>query len=170
MRTADDVASGPVTAPAGAPGRARLATLVLMVLALVATPVSADPTPTHADGDDHLEAALVRLVNDERRAQGLPTLSTDPDLTSTARSWSATMQAQRGLEHNPRLGTEVRGWRRVGENVGRGPDLDALHEAFLASPGHRRNLLDPAWTEVGIGVIVSEDALWVTQLFRLPPS
>ncbi len=169
MRTADDVACGPTPAPTASPGRTRLVTLVLMVLALVATPVSPDPTSAHADADHSLEAALVGLVNDERRAQGLPALSTDPELTSIARSWSATMDARRVLEHNPRLSTEVRDWRRVGENVGRGPDLDALHEAFLASPEHRRNLLDPGWTEVGIGVIVAEDALWVTQLFRLPP-
>lgn len=168
MRTADDVACGPTPAPAASPGRTRLVTLVLMVLALVATPVSPALTSAHADADHRLEAALVGLVNDERRAQGLPALSTDPELTSIARSWSATMDAGRVLEHNPRLSTDVRGWRRVGENVGRGPDLDALHEAFLASPDHRRNLLDPGWTEVGIGVIVADDALWVTQLFRLP--
>lgn len=168
MPTADSDAIRPTTATTAPPGPARRVTLALLVAALLATPVSTAPSPAHADADGSLEAALVRLVNDERRANGLPALSTEPGLTSTARSWSAGMDEQRNLHHNPRLGTAVHDWQRVGENVGRGPDLDALHEAFVTSPEHRRNLLDPAWSEIGIGVIVSDDTLWVTQLFRLP--
>ena len=165
--------AGPVATPTAVPpartGLARLVTLAFMVAALLTTPLSVDPNPAHADADSDLEAALIHLVNDERRTAGLPTLSIDAGLTATARSWSTTMGEQAHLRHNPRLGTDVRDWRRVGENVGRSTDLDTLHQAFLDSPEHRENLLDPEWTEIGIGVIAADGTLWVTQLFRLPP-
>jgi hypothetical protein len=46
-------------------------------------------------------------------------------------------------------------WQRLGENVGMGGTVDALHVAFVASPKHYDNLVDPAFRLVGIGVVRS---------------
>src|SRR5204862_1717148 len=56
-----------------------------------------------------------------------------------------------------------------GENVGVGPNVDSLEDAFMNSPEHRANILDSDYTEIGIGTAVGKDGrLYVTQDFRQP--
>jgi hypothetical protein len=56
-------------------------------------------------------------------------------------------------------------WIKIGENVGRGPSVSSLDAAFMASAGHRQNILDD-FTYVGIGVRRSSTGLiWVTVRF-----
>ena len=38
----------------------------------------------------------------------------------------------------------------------------------MASPHHRVNILDRSMREVGVGVVVLNGRLWVTELFRQP--
>lgn len=112
---------------------------------------------------------VVRRLNAERTARGLRALAVPGDLTAVAQRHSGRMAERRSLYHNPNLGSEVSGWRRVGENVGYGGDVAAVHRAFMDSPAHRDNVLDPAWTEVGAGTVTdSGGVLWVTVVFRLP--
>lgn len=141
-------------------------TAAALVLALLAT--LAPLVPSAASADSSMERQFIAAVNRERAAQGLPSLSTSGDLTSVARSWSGRMADESKLYHNPSLGSQVSGWKKVGENVGRGPNVDAIHAAFMASPGHRRNILDADWTQIGMGVVVRDGTVWVTQVFRLP--
>jgi hypothetical protein len=53
----------------------------------------------------------------------------------------------------------------LGENVGMGGDVAGLHDALMNSPHHRENILDPAFNQVGIGVIVSGGTVFVTEDF-----
>lgn len=151
------------------PTRRRSRTPLVLVLALVlglaVTPFGG-VTPALADGG--MESSFVAKLNAERTSRGLPALSSNGSLAATARSWSGTMANQDKLYHNPSLGSQVSGWKKVGENVGRGPSVGSLHAALMNSPGHRRNILDPEWTEVGVGVVVKDGTVWVTQVFRLP--
>jgi hypothetical protein len=146
--------------------RARTPLVVALVLGLLLAPL-ASVTPA-ALADSGMEAQAVSQINAERTSRGLPALSTSGDLTSVARSWSATMADQNKLYHNPNLGSQVSGWQKVGENVGRGPSVGAIHSGFMASDGHRKNILDPAYTQVGVGVVVKDGTVWVTQVFRQP--
>lgn len=57
------------------------------------------------------------------------------------------------------------GWSKIGENVGRGGSVDSLHKAFMNSAGHKANILDKAWTHVGIGTVYANDKLYVTVVF-----
>jgi hypothetical protein len=139
--------------------------LVLLV-ALLATLVPAVVPAALADGG--MEAAFVSQINQERAANGLPALASSGDLAAVARQHSARMADQDHLHHNPNLGGHVSGWEKVGENVGRGPDVGAIHRAFMASSGHRRNILDAEFTQVGVGVVVRGNTVWVTEVFRLP--
>lgn len=141
-----------------------VSTLVLaLVLALLPGTQSADAAP-----DAGLEAQFVSLINAERASAGLPALRVASDLVAVGRRHAVRMAAASDLHHNPNLGSDVGGWDKVGENVGRGPSLDRIHAAFMASEGHRRNILDPEWVEVGVGVEIVDGGLWVTELFRLP--
>jgi hypothetical protein len=58
------------------------------------------------------------------------------------------------------------GW--FGQNVGMGPDCDAIDSAFMASPEHRGNILDPHFTKVGVGTAFNGDTLYVTENFEGP--
>jgi uncharacterized protein YkwD len=153
------------TAAATPPSLSALtATVVLaLLLALVPGIRGAEAAP-----DAGIESQFVQLINGERAKAGLPALRVAGDLVAVARRHSVRMADQQHLHHNPNLGGEVSGWDKVGENVGRGPNVDRIHAAFMASAGHRRNILDPEWTEVGVGVEVVDGGLWVTELFRLP--
>lgn len=91
------------------------------------------------------------------------------DLTAVARNHASRMAARRSYYHNPNLGSEVSGWQAVAENVGKGSDAGSLHRAFMASSGHRRNILSSTYTEVGVGTATdSGGTLYVVQIFRLP--
>lgn len=108
-------------------------------------------------------------VNSSRSAHGLKPLAMKSDLVSVAYSWTKHMAANNSLAHNPNLTTQVKNWQSVGENVGVGPDVKSIEDAFMASTHHRDNILDPGYTEVGIATVRdSQGQLWVTQDFRQP--
>ena len=44
-------------------------------------------------------------------------------------------------------------WRKLGENVGEGADIASVHTAYLNSPGHRANIMDPAFTQIGTAAV-----------------
>ena len=56
------------------------------------------------------------------------------------------------------------GWSKLGENVGRGGTVDSLHKAFMASPGHKANILGD-YNYAGIGTASSDGVLYVTVVF-----
>lgn len=156
MRTAATAIATPRTAAR------RLSVVVAALLTLLGTVLQ----PAAADAG--LESGFVQRINAERASNGLPELRLAGDLVTVARRHSQRMADSNDLHHNPNLGSEVSGWQLVGENVGKGPSVDSLHSAFMASPGHRANILHTAWLEVGVGVVVDGDRIWVTQVFRQP--
>jgi hypothetical protein len=143
----------------------RRLTLILTVVALMAAMI---PAASPALADTGAEGQFVSLLNQERAAKGLPKLSVASDLTAVARRHSQRMADGNNLHHNPNLGSDVSGWQKVGENVGRGPSAGAIHQGFMNSPSHAQNILDSDWTQVGVGVVVRDGQVWVTEVFRLP--
>ncbi len=148
------------------PLRHRRALLGGVVLALLLSFVPFLPSPAIASSG--VESSFISAINRERAAAGLPSVAVSGDLTAAARRHSGVMAEAADLHHNPDLGGAVGGWRKIGENVGRGPSVDAIHNAFMASPGHRDNILDPDWSQVGVGVVEAGDTVWVTEMFRDP--
>jgi len=78
--------------------------------------------------------------------------------------------AGHGLSHNPNLSADlgragVTGWRAIGENVGYNGSVDRAHAAFMASQGHRDNILNAGYSHVGIGVVRSGSTVWITMNF-----
>jgi uncharacterized protein YkwD len=109
-----------------------------------------------------IAAEMLSRVNDVRRRAGLPPLAPNPLLDRVsqkhaedmlARSYSGH-QSPEGLDPSARALAD--GYRSgIGENIveQRFSTEEAL-EAWLGSPGHRRNILDPGCREVGLGVAV----------------
>src|SRR6056297_230255 len=120
-------------------------------------PSATTRSPTIADGRRDLESEFVHLTNQARAERGLAAaLQVAPELTAVARSHAARMADDDHLHHNPALTADVSGWDIVGENVGRGPSVAALHRALMDSPSHRDNILDERYTQIGVGIEVRD--------------
>jgi uncharacterized protein YkwD len=119
------------------------------------------------------EARFVLLINEERAKTGLPPLAVVPELVTVGQGWSAQMIAKNGgsdpcqVVHNPGFSASVKSnWRRLGENVGCGnADADFMHKAFVNSPPHYKNIVDPTYDSIGIGIVYDGDVMFVTEQF-----
>jgi uncharacterized protein YkwD len=119
----------------------------------VLTPSARAPT-----ADAGVESQFVSRINGLRAAKGLSQLTVSGELVGVARGWTDRMVGAGQISHNPALGSSVGGaWTKLGENVGVGYDVDGLMQAFANSPAHYRNLVDPDWTHVGVGVTIAAD-------------
>lgn len=98
--------------------------------------------------------AFVAAINELRISKGVGPLSVDGNMTDIAQSWANSMALADGISHRADLRAGVTGdWQTLGENVGVGPAVGSLMDAFIASPGHYKNLVDPRFTHVGVGTV-----------------
>ncbi len=111
------------------------------------------------------EAAFVTKINELRASKGLGPLQVNANLTDKARAWSAGMAAAGKIWHSTLSDGVTEDWKKLGENVGMGGSVDGLHRAFVNSPGHYANLVDPAFTHVGIGIVMNGSTIYVTEVF-----
>lgn len=143
--------------------------LTIAIALTSAAAIILSATPAEASSDPAVaEAGFVSRINSLRASKGLPALRVDAELTSIARSWSNHMAQAGACSHNSALGSQVTAnWTKLGENVGHGSDVDAIHSAFVASSHHYPNMVDPAFTRVGLGVVYAADgSLYVTEDFE----
>jgi hypothetical protein len=116
------------------------------------------------------EARFVSLINHERTSRGLHALVVKSDLVAVARHKSDQMAAKGTIWHDSSTWNSVSGWQAYGENVGMGPadgsdPVGNLHTAFMNSPEHRQNILYPTFNQVGIGVTIKDNTMYVTEIF-----
>ena len=114
-------------------------------------------------------AQVFTLLNQQRASNGLPALQRVGPLDASAQAFSVTMmQATAGgpvyLSHTSPNGTDLptrlgqagyNGWFTIGENIAAGQHTpQEVVDAWMNSPGHRANILDAGYRDVGIGVAV----------------
>jgi hypothetical protein len=117
------------------------------------------------------ETCFFNKINAERANVGRSKLVVKSDLVSVARNHSKDMAADGTIYHNSNLKNEVGGnWWALGENVGMGPDCESLHNAFMDSPGHKANVLDKDYNQIGVGVEMDGGTIYVTMVFAGRPS
>jgi uncharacterized protein YkwD len=141
--------------------------------------VAADQVPQSSD-PRVIEAQILDLMDRDRTANGLPPLVRDARLARVARSYSREMAESGDIGHfSQRSGNAVDRVRRggispmptvVAENVGRGYSAADAERGFMASPGHRENILGRQVTHVGVGVVMGKregntTPVFVTQIF-----
>jgi hypothetical protein len=115
------------------------------------------------------DAGLIAATNAARSAVGVAGVTESADLDAAAGQHAQSMARSGILAHTPSLGSGVCCWLKIGENVGEGPSVGALHAAFMASIEHRDNILDRSFTQMGVGYAVdAHGTLWVSELFRDP--
>jgi uncharacterized protein YkwD len=138
---------------------------IILLLAGVGWAVGHGVIPAVAAQDQ--ATCFTTAVNAARAEAGVAALATDPALVSLAQAHSARMEAAGTIFHNTDLPAMVPSdWQSVGENVGMGGGCDGIAQAFLRSPEHRANILDPAYNHLGVGVAIGHDGtVYVTEDF-----
>jgi len=104
-----------------------------------------------------IRAAVVCLINVERSSRRLPGLHENARLDRSAQGWTNAMVRVHDLTHGlafaSRISTVGFRWSTAGENIAAGfPTPAAVVRAWMASPGHCRNILSPSFLDVGTGV------------------
>ena len=117
--------------------------------------------------DANAESQFVSMINGVRANQGLPALIVDPELVANGRNWSVTMSNAGDIFHtnDQSVGLSTP-WVLLGENVGVGPNVQSLFDAFIASPTHYANIVQPDFDYIGVGVYLTGDTMWTVQRYR----
>ena len=152
-----------------------LVVLVVLVLAAPAPAAAASAGCAHADtlpgeaDEQVLARATVCLLNRERARRGMRALRMNRRLSRAALAHTRDMIEKRYFAHVTESGRDVvdrllstgylgrvRSWL-VGENLAWGTGSRSTPRetvvAWMESPGHRRNVLNRRFREVGIGVV-----------------
>lgn len=154
----------------------------LVVLALVLAfggrahpdgPTTASPSPSStpwspAGADPAAYAArLVALTNAERTRQGIPALASSGCATSQAAARAAALAGDKPLEHAPMAPVMAAcAVAEAGENLARAAATpDDVLKAWLGSPGHRSNLLDPTYDAMGVACRLDGRQMLCSQVF-----
>jgi hypothetical protein len=113
------------------------------------------------------ESCFVSAINAARSSARVAPVGTNADLLGIARSWSGTMAKAGRIFHNTAIANVApSNWQSLGENVGVGPTCGDIAQALMDSPEHRRNILDPSYTSVGVGVVDAPGGvMYVTEDF-----
>jgi uncharacterized protein YkwD len=124
------------------------------------------------------EKTLLELTNKARVAEKLPPLKPNAALFQAARSHSANMAKQDKLEHeldgkrvSDRASAAGYDWDEIAENIAYTDEGSAeeIVNGWLKSEGHRKNLLNPDVTDIGLGVAKNAKGEWYyTQVFGKP--
>ncbi len=146
----------------------RFLTIIVSVLALVGSTVAVTAAPAAAVGELSTaeEAQFLAQINDLRASRGAAPLQLLSTMTAAARDHTFAMAEAGQIYHTNSLSTGApSGWTKLGENVGYGSGTTMLMNAFINSSGHLRNLVDPVFTHIGIGVVRNGGVIYTTHRF-----
>lgn len=144
-------------------------TAVTLALATVAVAAPAASASEQTWSGSRSRQAFVSDTNHARVNHERRIYQVSSDLTRVAQRWARWMARHHTLEHNPNLETEVHNWQDLGENVGCGGAEPPIQRAFMGDRYHRRNILSPDYTQVGIGTARDDGGrLYVDEVFRRP--
>jgi uncharacterized YkwD family protein len=119
------------------------------------------PVPAPTQGLTQDEQQMLNLVNTERAKNGLAPLQADMELVRLARMKSADMIAKNYFSHtSPTYGSPFDmmnsagiAYRTAGENLAGAGSVTSAHTNLMNSSGHRANILNSAFTHIGIGIV-----------------
>ncbi|MGV9804242.1 CAP domain-containing protein [Micromonospora chersina] len=139
-------------------------------------PSGTGATTTSAKGLTAELREVVDLVNQERAKAGCKALTVNDKLVLAAQRHSQDQADHKTMSHDGSDGSDVGdrldrvgyAWRSYGENVAWNQQSPAaVMDAWMNSPGHRANILNCSFTEIGVGVARSNGPYW-TQDFGTP--
>lgn len=137
--------------------------IYFIIFALIITVITA--TTTKAASREIVlsreEQTIIALINQERVEAGLPELKVDPALVELAREKSRDMVLHNYFGHiSERLGSVYQQLEQAGiiyqlaaENLIGASGCQKAHQWIMASPAHSRNILNPHFARIGVGII-----------------
>ncbi|MFP8902688.1 CAP domain-containing protein [Streptomyces atacamensis] len=137
-------------------------------------PTASRPAEPEPETDGAAARQVLRLVNAERTKAGCRPLTADERLARAARTYAGTMAERGVLSHVGPDGStmasrvEAAGysWSALAENIARGQKTpEQVMNGWMNSPGHRRNILNCAYQDIGIGVSEKAGGPWWVQNF-----
>ena len=149
--------------------RLTLVTILFATLALGAT-ACLPPPPAPPDG---ITAGVFNAMNRDRAANGMPVMGWNNQLAGLGSSWAAHLAAANGGLVHQNLADVLyspgyEGYTTLGENLLVGPEAmntDQMEAAWMASTGHRANILRGSFTTVGVGYAYGNGRIWVAVEF-----
>lgn len=124
-----------------------------------------------------IEAAVREQINQVRQENGLNSLKQNDKLAQVARNYSRQMAQKNFFSHTGADGSTLAqrvkagglSYWIVGENLFKSTNIPqpvpTAVDGWMKSPGHRENILRPAFTETGVGVWQAGNTYYITQLF-----
>ncbi len=111
--------------------------------------------------DDGIVRSTIALAhNKERGSRDITQLKYSKVLEEKAQKWAEEMARMDSMVHSDvRAAVQGSGFRGIGENIAYGytsggtdqPSIDKVMEGWMNSPGHKKNILRPEYTHIGIG-------------------
>ncbi|MEO0494433.1 MAG: S-layer homology domain-containing protein [Actinomycetota bacterium] len=111
------------------------------------------------------EERSFNLLNDLRVGLGLAPLSRTTVMDDFARTWSFTMHETGDFEHSSGPYGENIAWWSAG-GAGPIPAADLMHDLWVNSSGHYRNMTSTRYTQVGVGFWQGPGGWYATHVFR----
>ncbi|MED3727966.1 hypothetical protein HPB58_23125 [Priestia filamentosa] len=117
---------------------------------------------------------VVQLVNKEREKQGLKPVTLDKELSDVATKKSEDMKAKGYFDHtSPTYGSPFDmmkqfgiEYKSAGENIAKGQQTpEEVMNSWMNSDGHRKNILNPSFTHMGVGYVEDGNSTYWTQMF-----
>lgn len=146
--------------------------IVLSALALLLL------APGYAQHSQSVEQRVFQAINQVRQENKLLPLKWNAKIAEVARSHSRRMASRRFFSHedpqfggpSDRLSAAGIAWRMCGENIfeehGEADPVRSAVRGWMASSGHRKNILTRGFTYTGVGVAIGRDGSYtITQMF-----
>jgi hypothetical protein len=119
---------------------------------------------------------LLDDANRERAAAGLQPLKWDDALAAAARQHAQVMASQNLLLHqclneppvDQRAAQAGAKFSMIAENIAVGPNPETIHNGWMHSSGHRKNILNPDITAIGVATVRTVGGLFAVQDFSRP--
>jgi uncharacterized protein YkwD len=92
-------------------------------------------------------------INQSRIDAGLAPLVENVVLDMKADQWAQALRDQCRIWHSRLADGAPPEWMKLGENVGMGGNIDQVHVAYMNSPGHKANILDPKFSAIGTAAV-----------------
>ncbi|MFH8681743.1 CAP domain-containing protein [Streptomyces lydicus] len=122
---------------------------------------AASPSASKAAPASGTAARILELVNNERAKAGCSPLTLNAKLTKAAQDHSKDMASHGNMSHTGSDGSDPGAritragyhWSAYGENIAYGySSPESVMKGWMASPGHKRNILDCSFKEIGVGL------------------
>ena len=135
-------------------------------------PTETPTEPQQTQAINPYEQEVVRLINEIRTQYGLEQLAVNAELSRVARIKSQDMHDRGYFSHtSPTYGSPFEmmkqfgiRYRTAGENIAMGyRSPQAVVNGWMNSPGHRANILNGSFSEIGMGYV--ENGNYWTQMF-----